>query len=368
MEIRLLKSGYKKDIQFYESFLNGCLIEDGYISDESVLIPDNIPDFPIFFAVRDENDKYGRFVEMIKMMDRYFIKLDRDIFMDEIFWHSYLCLYKKDFLVKQYPEIKNAYGSFKNIVVKDFDWENYIYKGILIAQYVSENVEENKKEHFYGLILDNMDMFNYIIKYEIFRNGKFLINIMKIIEETGLGSLLKAKIKDRPDLGNDQRYGRRVIYEFNKSYPIILSPMLDKDSLKQYFLKYLSYYMEKQEKMEQTKNVADTDENMPEEEIVENGLTEDIEKRVIEKHSEVKLQKNSLSRFDEWLKKDKFHDYVIKDYNEKLMEIWTWYEENQKHSFEDVKAVEELDVLPVEYKKGNYKKAYIYYFKFLNEK
>ena len=62
-------------------------------------------------------------------------------------------------------------------------------------------------------------MFNYIIKYEIFRNGQFLINIMDVIEETGLSSVLKAKIKNRPDLGKDERYGRRVLFEMNKGSP-----------------------------------------------------------------------------------------------------------------------------------------------------
>ena len=85
-------------------------------------------------------------------------------------------------------------------------------------------------------------MFNYIIKYEIFRNGQFLINIMDIIVETNLGQVLKAKIKNRPDLGKDERYGRRVIFELNKAYPIVMSPMLDKKMLKEYFLKYLGYY------------------------------------------------------------------------------------------------------------------------------
>ena len=87
-----------------------------------------------------------------------------------------------------------------------------------------------------------MDMFNYIIKYEIFRNGSFLIKIMDIIDETGLSKVLKTKIKNRPDLGQDERYGRRVIFELNKAYPIVMSPMLDEQQLKEYFLKYLGYY------------------------------------------------------------------------------------------------------------------------------
>lgn len=208
-----------------------------------------MPDFPIFFAIKNQEERANEYCKMIKIIAEYVITLDRDIYMDERFWHSWLCLYKREYLLNIYPQIKEDYGAFKNIVIKKFDWENYIYKAILIAQYVEENAQAEKYEYYYRLILQNMDMFNYIIKYEIFRNGKFLINIMDIIAETGLSSILKAKIKNRPDLGKDERYGRRVIFEMNKAYPIVMSPMLDKDMLKEYFLKYLGYYYEGNEEI-----------------------------------------------------------------------------------------------------------------------
>lgn len=53
---------------------------------------------------------------------------------------------------------------------------------------------------------------------------------------------MKAKIKGRDDLEKDTMVGRRVIFEFNKSYPVIMSPMLDKEALKEPFLEYLNYY------------------------------------------------------------------------------------------------------------------------------
>ena len=210
-----------------------------------------MPDFPIFFAIKNQEERANEYCKMIKIIAEYVITLDRDIYMDERFWHSWLCLYKREYLLNIYPQIKEDYGAFKNIVIKKFDWENYIYKAILIAQYVEENAQPEKYEYYYRLILQNMDMFNYIIKYEIFRNGKFLINIMDIIAETGLSSILKAKIKNRPDLGKDERYGRRVIFEMNKAYPIVMSPMLDKDMLKEYFLKYLGYYYEGNEEIDE---------------------------------------------------------------------------------------------------------------------
>lgn len=77
---------------------------------------------------------------------------------------------------------------------------------------------------------------------------------MDIIDETGLSKVLKSKIKNRSDLGRDERFGRRVIFELNKAYPVVMSPMLDKEDLKEYFLKYLGYYYDE--------NTAELDDNV----------------------------------------------------------------------------------------------------------
>ncbi|GGE54719.1 hypothetical protein [Priestia taiwanensis] len=58
---------------------------------------------------------------------------------------------------------------------------------------------------------------------------------------------MKAKITNRDDLGKDERIGRRVIFEFNKSYPIIMSLMLEKEDLKELFVQYLGYYYDVRE-------------------------------------------------------------------------------------------------------------------------
>lgn len=239
MEIKLLTDHYKNDENFYQAFLEDTLWQSDYLSNESVLIPRTLPSFPIYL---NQSRNESAYFEMFRVMTEYVLELDRDITMSERFWHSWLCLYQRDYLLDKYPKIKVDYSAFKNVVIKKFDWENYIYKGLLIAQYVQENATEDQYEHYYRTIVDNLDVFNYIIKYEIFRNGQFLINIMDIIEETGLSSVLKARINDRPDLGKDERYGRRVLFEMNKAYPVVMSPMLDKETLKEYFLEYLSYY------------------------------------------------------------------------------------------------------------------------------
>lgn len=243
MEIRLLKKGYANNEQFYKDFLDGQIAsKDEYFSGDIVHI-DQAPDFPVYIATKNEALRDELFMEAFETISKYYLTTDRDIHLDQTFWHSLLCVYKREYLLEQYPEIAESRSEFNNIVIKKFDWENYVYKCILGAQYINDQVaDEAERKRYYKFIYNNLDLYNYIIKYEIFRNDRFLINVLDITEEYGLSKLLKAKIKNRPDLGKDPRYGRRVIFEFNKSYPVVMSPMLEKEELVPLFFEYLSYY------------------------------------------------------------------------------------------------------------------------------
>ncbi len=243
MEIRLLKKGYKNNEQFYKDFLEDQIqSNDDYFSEEVAFI--NVsPDFPIYIAHGSEDEKKELFLQAFEVISDSYLNTNRDLHFDEIFWHSLLAVYKRDYLLDQYQQIKDGLNHFNNIVLKDFNWENYIYKCVLGAQYINDNVSDaSERNRYYQLIIENLDLYNYIIKYEIFRNDKFLINILDIIDELKLSKVLKAKITGRDDLGKDERVGRRVIFEFNKSYPIVMSPMLEKEDLKELFLQYLNYY------------------------------------------------------------------------------------------------------------------------------
>lgn len=247
MQINFLKQGYKKNTEFYNAFINNDLSSYGdkyiYKNNEDIIMDvKSLPDFPIYFAKETPQNKKKLFLQLIEIIESAFKNLRRENLLDELFWHSYLCIYKRDSLLETYPQIKKSQKEFETIVTKDFDWENYIYKGVLAFQYINKHIDPSDHKKYYNLILENFDVFNYIIKYEIFRNSDFLIKFLEIINETNTSKILKSRIKNRPDLGNDERYGRRVVYEFNKSYPIILSPMLEKDQLKEYFFKFLSYY------------------------------------------------------------------------------------------------------------------------------
>lgn len=243
MEIRLLKKGYQNNEQFYKDFLNNQIeSKDEYFSGEVVHI-DEAPNFPIYINTKDEEKRQALFFEAFETIAKSYLNTDRDIHFEAIFWHSLLSVYKRDYLLEQYPEIAEKQSDFNNIVLKKFDWENYIYRCVLGAQYVNDfTQDETERKRYYRLIVENLDLFNYMIKYEIFRNDQFVLNILDIIDHYKLGKVMKAKIKDRPDLGKDERVGRRVIFEFNKSYPVVMSPMLERKELEEIFFMYLGYY------------------------------------------------------------------------------------------------------------------------------
>lgn len=243
MKIKLLKNGYKNSESFYQDFLNDSLLtNEEYFMEETITVG-QLPDFKVYLHYRNEAEKENYFLESIQAIATHYLPLGREVYLNETFWHSYLVTEKRDYLLREYPQIRHSFSQFKNIVIKPFDWESYVYKCVLGAEYVTNNIESpDDRLRYYHLIIDNLDLYNYIIKSEVYRNDLFLLKILDIIDELQISYVLKAKIKNRPDLGPDERYGRRVIYEMNKSYPVLMVPLLDKADLKELFLTYLSYY------------------------------------------------------------------------------------------------------------------------------
>lgn len=245
MEIKLLSKGYKNNEQFYEDFLNDTIeSKDEYFSEDTAYIKE-APDFPIYMAYKNDELRMELFLKAFETVGEHYLTSNRELHMDEQFWHSLLILKKRDFLLKEYPQIAESIRDFNNIVLKSFDWENYIYKVVIGAEYMTDLVKDKiTRQHYYELIVENLDLYNYMIKYEIFRSPQFIFNILTIVDELGLSSLLKKKITWRDDLSDDPRVGRQVLLEFNKSYPIVMSPMLEKEELKEIFMEYLSYYVD----------------------------------------------------------------------------------------------------------------------------
>ena len=241
MEIKLLKKDFNRDT-LYNDFKAGLIDKNSdYVSDETVEIIAN-SDFPIYLA--GPYGTFDNFKEAIEVLQADYIHTDREIHLNQRFWHSLLVLYKRDYIVSNYPEVLEDRKKFDNIVLKKFDWENYIYKCVLAAEYIYDQEYENEAEEteFIRTIYNNLDLYNYLIKYAIFRNSTFIINFLTAIEEEGLSDILKKQIKDRPDLGKDERYGRRVVFELNKNYPIVMSSFLEKEELKEEIREALALY------------------------------------------------------------------------------------------------------------------------------
>lgn len=247
MNIKLLADGYMNNSYLFEDFKNNRIsYEENYFEDKYISI-ERAPDFPIYMGKGNNVYKRNEFVEAVKVIREHYIDTPRETHFNGKFWHSLLVTTKREYLLEKYPQIIEE-KEFYKIIFKKFDWENYIYKCVLAAEYIADaklsSFEEEEK--YINLIFDNLDVFNYIIKYEIFRNSKFLINLLDIIKEENYSSIFKKQIKGRSDLGTDERYGRRVIFELNKNYPVVLSPFMEKEDLKKEVKEAFSlYYSEK---------------------------------------------------------------------------------------------------------------------------
>lgn len=79
--------------------------------------------------------------------------------------------------------------------MKKFDWESYVYKCTLAAEYIQKARFENeeKEEQFIEIIHNNLDIYNYIIKYNIFRNAEFILKFLTVINDEGLSEIMKKK-------------------------------------------------------------------------------------------------------------------------------------------------------------------------------
>lgn len=246
MKIRLLKQGYKTNEQFYHDFLDDKINGNTeYFTDDYVYL-DEAPDFPIYMALGSENKKEADFMEAFQVLSKYYITLDKEVWFNGTFWHSLLCTEKREYLLKKYPQIEYSFDDFKNIVTKTFDFKNYIYKCVFGAQCIedktsaiTDEIERKKeKERYYRLIINNMDFYNYLLNHTIFKNGNFILKMLNIIDEENLSGTIKKKL----NRSNDLRIGRLITYEFNKNYPLIAYPLMDKEDLKKEVLHYVDVF------------------------------------------------------------------------------------------------------------------------------
>jgi len=240
VEIKILKEEYLNSDKIYNDFLKNKIDTDNF-TDEIVYI-ESEGDFPIYLNETSKEKREKLYLKALKVVGNIVDETERKVHMDPNFWYSYLLIHKRDYLLKKYPQIKKDISDFKYIILKKFDLDNYIYKLILASQYIMDNIEDKKtQEHYFGLVSNNLDMYNNIIKYEIFRNGQFLVNVLGIIDKNNISDLCKKKIANNLDK-KEARFGRQILFELHKMYPTVLSPMMNFEDLEQIFLEFLKKY------------------------------------------------------------------------------------------------------------------------------
>lgn len=67
MRVNLLNEGYKDNKEFYQAFLDDSLWQSSYVSEDYINIPEEIPDFRIYFANKDEEVRETEFIDTIKI-------------------------------------------------------------------------------------------------------------------------------------------------------------------------------------------------------------------------------------------------------------------------------------------------------------
>lgn len=240
MLVNILDKNYIFSDTFIKDFRNNTIgTLDEHYSGESIEIPELNP-FLFYLKINDETKRNKAFQKSISILFDY-VEIADKYTMSHEFWISLFSINFYDFTVSKYPGILEDDEKFRNVLLKQFDWNNYIYKLVLAAKYIHDKVDQYDKKKYIDLISNNLDVYNYLLKYPIFRNGKFIVNVLKIIDENDLSADLKKSLKrKKSDL--DQRFGRKILFELNKDYPVIVVPMLEYDKLEKRFMSYYSYY------------------------------------------------------------------------------------------------------------------------------
>lgn len=245
MIIKKLKSEYIKSDNLQKDFINSLINLEENFSDQEYII-DSCEPFPIYFKRYDNTTRSIKMLEAFKIIQKSYINLEQDILMDHSFWISLYLVHYRDYLIDEYPSLKSSKNDFKQIILKKFDWENYIYKMVLITQYIVDNYEQSEYEKIIRIFSNNMDISNYCLKYSLFRNDKFIKLVFKVIELNDLSEILKKRLKQLEGYGKDERYGRRVLLEMNKRYPVSMIHIFDYHEFENTFLEILNELKEKQ--------------------------------------------------------------------------------------------------------------------------
>src|SRR5690606_19393662 len=175
MEVKIFNKDYIQSNAFYTDFkkntLNFNATSEQEIIDDIELIP-----FPIYLSTHSESERTRMYIEAFNTLKNYYFNLDFDILMKHEFWISLFSTHFRDYLITNYPEIMINEQKFNHVLLKRFDWENYIYKCILMTQFIVDGVIEDEQIKYVTLVSENLDLYNYLLKYPLFRQQKFVLD------------------------------------------------------------------------------------------------------------------------------------------------------------------------------------------------
>ncbi len=242
--MKIKKLNEKKiDIKLlYEYFINSNSESEDLFVEEYYDIEEIIC-FPIYIAKGSEEEKNKEFLEGFNIIKENYLYLGKDITLDKIFWYSlFLNENYREYIIKKYPLALESEKDFNNIVLKKFDWENYVYKMVLGADYVNEEITREEHDRYFEIICNNLDVYNYVLKSELFRNSKFMKNILDVIDKNNISNELKKKIIDPENPRLDKRVGREIISSLSQSYPSLFVHDLEYESFEELFLSFYKTY------------------------------------------------------------------------------------------------------------------------------
>jgi hypothetical protein len=241
MKIKVLNKDYIYSDKYIEDFKNNNVgkLQSEY-SDLTVDI-DDIEPFNFYLNIQNEIQRTLEFKESLHKIIKYF-GLSQKTLMNHEFWISLFSINFYEYSIHKFPQLLHKNADFKNILLKTFDWENYIYKLIITAQFIVDTKKKEEYDSYFELVGDNLDVVNYLLKYSIFKNSNFFMNVLDTIKNTNTSKDLKKKTKVKTKKDKDERIGRKVIFEFNRDYPVIASPIISFEEFQKRFLYYFKIY------------------------------------------------------------------------------------------------------------------------------
>lgn len=223
MQIRKVDKRYFDSKELRDHFVNGTLHEHHeFFLDEYY----DTGDFDVrYFNPYAGNVKSPHVDEiwdhLISAVSEIMEGIPASLYEDGSFWFSLFLTRFQIELLEDYPQLKRTSEPLKNILLKQFNWENYIYKVIVIVKLKAVAMRRFGNTDVIIAVLDDLDLFNYLIKSPLFRNLDFIVSVFELNRQNAFPVRLKSQIKSEKYKQKDKRFGRRIVYELNKVYPVL---------------------------------------------------------------------------------------------------------------------------------------------------